>query len=65
MLLVLGACSRLGAVVRRLSSIEIWMGVGDTSLEDFDSEVVYLGKAGQQTHPALILKRGLVDEAIL
>src|SRR5205814_9059060 len=40
-------------------------GWRDTSLEDFDSEVVYLGKAGQQAHSALIFKRGPVDKPIL
>src|SRR5262249_16894388 len=37
----------------------------DTSLKNFDSEVVYLSKAGQQAHSARILKRAPVDEAIL
>src|SRR2546423_13955680 len=36
----------------------------DTTFEHFYSEVVYLSKAGQQAHPALILNRGPVDEVI-
>jgi hypothetical protein len=35
---------------------------GDASFEHFDSEVVYLSKAGQQAHPAVIFKEGPIDE---
>src|SRR5258707_15274005 len=37
----------------------------DAAFEHFDSEVVYLSKAGQQPPPPLIFKRSPVDEAIL
>jgi len=37
----------------------------DATFEHFDSEVVYLSKARQQPHLALILNRSPVDDAIL
>ena len=37
----------------------------DATFEHFDTEVIYLGKPGQQAHPASIFERGPVDEVIL